>query len=447
MLAFHPYADLFPLIEGEDFAALVADVKANALREKIVVLGGAILDGRNRYRAALAAGLIEASDEPDRGKYFTRFLPEIDGDPLAFVISKNLKRRHLTDIQRASIGGKIAKMRQGRPSENPPIGGISTDQAAAALKVAPRQIERARVVHEQGVAELRGMLDRGEIAVSAAERIARMDADAQRRALPNGARAIMGSRQEPEDSLDYFPTPPWATRAFLTHVLPAVGDLAPAQTAWEPACGEGHIAEVLAEQFQTVLATDIHDYGYGAIADFLTTEPPLGFKADWIITNPPFNEKAEAFVLRALGLAQCGVAMFLRLQWLETIGRYERIFKPYPPALIAQFAERVPLCKGRWNPEGDTATAYLWIVWRKNHAQPTRFFWIPPGQRETLAKPDDVERFTANPVIKAKHAATSDGAAIVHDPETGEIIEEQAADPVDIPSFLSRSEQPEAQQP
>lgn len=144
MFSFHPYADIFPLLEGEEFAALVDDIRTNDVREKIVVFDGAILDGRNRYRAALAAGVLDAEDDADRAKYFIRFLPEIDGDPLAFVISKNLQRRHLSDIQRASVAGKIATLRRGRPEINPPNGGISAEKAATTLNVAPRQVERAR---------------------------------------------------------------------------------------------------------------------------------------------------------------------------------------------------------------------------------------------------------------------------------------------------------------
>jgi hypothetical protein len=210
----------------------------------------------------------------------------------------------------------------------------------------------------------------------------------------NGARSIMNSRQEPDDSLDFFPTPPWATRALMEVVLGG-----PFRSIWEPACGYGHMAEVLREYCSTVEATDVFDYGYGQTFDFLDPDNCEVIDCDdWIITNPPFGEKTEAFVLRALELAPIGVAMFVRLQWLESVGRYETIFKDHPPTCIAFFAERVPLCKGEWKPDGTTATAYIWLVWIKGQ-EPRPPFWIPPGQRGRLTYADDAERFTVHPVI------------------------------------------------
>jgi len=97
-LQFHPLADIFPLMEGEEFDALVADIKANGLYLPIELYDGMILDGRNRYRAVRALGW-----HPDRieeqtltaGPSGTDTHLRVD-DPVAYVISKNIHRRHLT---------------------------------------------------------------------------------------------------------------------------------------------------------------------------------------------------------------------------------------------------------------------------------------------------------------------------------------------------------------
>lgn len=230
----------------------------------------------------------------------------------------------------------------------------------------------------------------------------------KRKSPINGARSVMASRKEAKDSLDYFPTPPWATRALMECVFPRF-DMRPHRargtgSVWEPACGEGHMSEVLKEYFGEIVATDIVEYGGGQYdaMDFLHC---CAFPVDWIITNPPFTSNAtEKFILHALDLARVGVAMFVRCQILEGIGRYERLFKPHPPTLIAFFAERVPLVKGKWSPDASTATAYCWLVWMKDR-QPMPPFWIPPGCRVALARPDDRARFAAWSMPEHREAA------------------------------------------
>lgn len=54
---FHPLADLFPLLEGPEFTALLDDIRTQGLREPIWLYQGQILDGRNRYRACRAAAI------------------------------------------------------------------------------------------------------------------------------------------------------------------------------------------------------------------------------------------------------------------------------------------------------------------------------------------------------------------------------------------------------
>ena len=166
------------------------------------------------------------------------------------------------------------------------------------------------------------------------------------------------------------------------------------------------MADPLGEYFKEVMASDVHDYGYGAEIDFLKPFD-INFLPDWIITNPPFKDDAEKFALRALSLAKVGVAIFARLQWLETIGRYERLFRDQPPTLIAFFAERVALHMGKWEPNGGTATAYIWLVWVKGR-KPQAPFWIPRC-KDDLTHPDDAARFTQHPVQRriqpTEHAA------------------------------------------
>src|SRR4051794_6707900 len=99
--------------------------------------------------------------------------------------------------------------------------------------------------------------------------------------------AVQAQRREPPDSLDFFPTPPWATRALLQRVLQCSRVLYRHESAWEPACGEGHMAEVLKEYFGSVTASDVFDYGQGKgqVYDFLDPEL-VEYRHDWIITNP-----------------------------------------------------------------------------------------------------------------------------------------------------------------
>jgi hypothetical protein len=109
-LKFHPAADIFPLLEGAEFDALVEDIRANAVRFKIVLCDGKILDGRNRYRAMLAAG------HTPREGHFQKWKPIVPGDtPLSYVITANLHRRHLTAEQRREV-------RSSRPTQTSLIG-------------------------------------------------------------------------------------------------------------------------------------------------------------------------------------------------------------------------------------------------------------------------------------------------------------------------------------
>lgn len=427
-IKFHPLANLFPMLSDQELEDLGEDIRANGQLEDVILHRDMILDGRNRYTAATRKGLSVR----------TSIFEGDDRAALAWVISKNLKRRHLTESQRAMVAARIATLKLGanQHTQAAPIGAplldlvgasepkaepaasVSQTEAADMMSVGRRSVQRAATVVEQGIPDLQAAVEQDKVAVSVAEKIARMPEAEQpaalEKALPNGARAIMSSRKEPDDSLDFFPTPPWATRALIEEILIPYFDTYDNASEgsgreferlriWEPACGEGHMAEVLREYCPDVLATDIFDYGYGdRLVDFLSELEGGGEERDFIITNPPFGEKTEGFVLEALKRARVGVAMFVRLQWLESGGRYERIFKDNPPTRIVFYAERVNLCKGRWEPDGSTATAYIWLLWIKGEA-PRAPRWIPPTCRKSWTLSDDAERFTQHPVAKKDH--------------------------------------------
>lgn len=227
--------------------------------------------------------------------------------------------------------------------------------------------------------------------------------------MQNRSHAVMAQRHEALDSLDDFPTPPWATRALLEHVLIPRGFVTPFQTCWEPACNRGYMAEPLREYFRRVYATDIHHYGYDsvhAVQDFLGRDLAPD-TVDWIITNPPFRLALE-FALRALDLAQLGVAILVRGSWIEGAERHARLFSQHPPTIIAPFVERVAMVRGKLNLRASSATAYSWFVWFKvvdyQRREPI-VVWIPDGQARALTKPDDIKRFcepAATPLLEAR---------------------------------------------
>lgn len=202
----------------------------------------------------------------------------------------------------------------------------------------------------------------------------------------NRSSAVMQQRSEPHDSLDDFPTPPWATRAlceFLGHGF--LGYALEEQSCREPAANRGHMVHPLAESFGCVEASDVHDYGAGfPVSDYLWGPSPT--VVDWTITNPPFR-LAEQFIERARLSSSIGVAVIVRAAFLEGQGRFERLFSKNPPSYVLQFTERVVMHKGRLAPEGSTATAYAWLVWADGES-PTKFRWIAPC-RKRLERPGD----------------------------------------------------------
>jgi hypothetical protein len=142
--------------------ALAADIKANGLVEPITMLDGTILDGRCRWDACARAGV-----EPHAVQYR-------GSDPVGFVVSMNLKRRHLDESQRAMVAARLATLKDGQRQVGKFADVPTQAQAAERLKVSERSVRDARTVLDHGSPDLTAKVDKGEVAVSHAAKIIRL---------------------------------------------------------------------------------------------------------------------------------------------------------------------------------------------------------------------------------------------------------------------------------
>lgn len=168
---FHPVSELFPLMTGSPFDELVADIKANGLREPIWRHDGQIIDGRNRYNACEQIGVEPTYREWDG-----------NGDLTKFVVSLNLHRRHLNESQRAMVAAKIATRTHGqRRNEFAEFGELPPSDSAAAemLNVGCTSVKEAKRVRREGTDEVVAAVERGDVSVNMAHQIVQLPKEQQ----------------------------------------------------------------------------------------------------------------------------------------------------------------------------------------------------------------------------------------------------------------------------
>jgi ParB-like chromosome segregation protein Spo0J len=154
---YHPIANLFPLMEGDEYQALVEDIKDRGLQEPIILYEGKILDGRNRYRACVDAG-VEIK-LPLKIKTY-------DGkDPVGLVLTANLHRRHLDAGQRAVVAAELTNLEKGA---NQYSEGITIERAAELFNVGRGSIDRARKLLKVADPEVVQEVKEGKQSVSGA---------------------------------------------------------------------------------------------------------------------------------------------------------------------------------------------------------------------------------------------------------------------------------------
>ena len=172
------------------------------------------------------------------------------------------------------------------------------------------------------------------------------------------------------EALDYYSTP----TEEVTNILNILNINFIGKTILEPAAGGGHmlqgIKNYLADNINnaTIIATDIQDRGCndietGTAFDFLSDEYPYKDNIDYIIMNPPYSI-IEPFVMRSLGIANKGILMLGRLQFLEGEKRFENILAEYPPTDIYVYVDRIACFKnGDISQKMSSAQAYAWFYW------------------------------------------------------------------------------------
>ncbi len=175
--------------------------------------------------------------------------------------------------------------------------------------------------------------------------------------------------KEDRHTQDYYATDPKATEwlmkleNFNSRIL-------------EPACGEGHISNVLSKKGYLVDSYDLIDRGFGRGGyDFLTIDN-LFFDGD-VVTNPPYS-LAKEFVEKSLQIIPEGnkVAMFLKIQFLETKDRKE-FFKENPPVRVWVSSSRIMCAKnGNFKSKESSAVCYCWFIWEKGFKGETVLKWF-----------------------------------------------------------------------
>jgi N6-adenosine-specific RNA methylase IME4 len=208
LIEFHDIANIFPMMGVEEFEQLKQDIKSNGLIEPINTYEGKILDGRNRWLACGEVGI-----EP-------RFETYQGDEPVSFVISKNLKRRHLNGSQKAMIATEIkpaleeeARKRQAHGMTAPgktlveqipeASDGRARDKAGEVIGISGRYVAEAEKIKQEAPEYVQPIMD-GEMTITKAKREINRKERVEK---------IVESTAQPIEGIGKFPViyadPPW----------------------------------------------------------------------------------------------------------------------------------------------------------------------------------------------------------------------------------------------
>lgn len=181
---------------------------------------------------------------------------------------------------------------------------------------------------------------------------------------------------EERSKLDYYGTDPRSTQALLNCEKFD-------KNIWEPCAGHHLISNVLEKNGYKVKTTDIADYGFGDEQIDLFYYNGGVWNGD-IITNPPYALATDMIEILLNNINdKHKLAMFLRIQYLEGISRFERIFKNNPPKTIYVFINRQTSSKED-DFNSSSAVAYAWYVWEKGFKGDPSVKWISSNNKISL---------------------------------------------------------------
>lgn len=166
----HPLSAAFPAMPANELGALALDIQTHGQREPAVMLDGMVLDGWHRYLACQQVGAE------------FRSVPFDGADPVAFVLSRNLHRRHLTVAQRVTAVAECAKWATvGRPENRgsaSPI--LTTRQIAEAADASEKTVKQVKAAIRAGLGDA---LRSGDVSAERAAEIAKLPKAKRAKAL------------------------------------------------------------------------------------------------------------------------------------------------------------------------------------------------------------------------------------------------------------------------
>lgn len=193
------------------------------------------------------------------------------------------------------------------------------------------------------------------------------------------------------EALDYYATSPEEVVNILEYLNIDLNK----QFILEPCCGGLHMLKGIIDycdmhnQKPNIYATDIKKRDWivinsdietyidaGPHLDVLSNEyNPEG--VDYVIMNPPYSV-IEPFTMKMLSIANKGILMLARLQFLEGQSRYENIFQEYRPSDIWVYTDRIACYKnGDFSKKESSAQAYCWVYFdMKNLQSEPKLHWI-----------------------------------------------------------------------